>query len=187
MRLIATEPDFTWSGTGFILGAFTLASLGIGAAAAARHGGRSRRWRLTVLLAIPLFLSPGMILVPALVVGGWGIRRGRRARAAAAAGVLVGPLFLVQSAWEEVQRTLMPYPDAVYLAILGLGATLLAATLAWAASAALGPWAPRRASPRGTTGDGPPPMGADRRLLVRCATRPPSAHCVSFDRDGSLA
>jgi hypothetical protein len=46
-----------------------------------------------------------------------------------------------------VQRTLMPYPDAVYLAVLGVGAAALAGALAWGGSLALGPWTPRGVRP----------------------------------------
>jgi len=146
MHLLATEPGVTWSGTGFVLGVFAVAGLGTGAVAEARHGGRSRWWRLAALLAVPMFLGPGMVLAPAFVVGGWGMHRGPAARAAAAAAVLAAPLFLVASAWDEVQRTLLPYPDAGYLLVVGLGATALAAALGWAGASALGPWGPRSAA-----------------------------------------
>jgi hypothetical protein len=74
MRLVATEPELTVAGTAFILGVFTLAGVGVGLAVAAREAGRSPRWRLALLLTVPVFLSPGMVLAPALVLGGWGLR-----------------------------------------------------------------------------------------------------------------
>jgi hypothetical protein len=71
MRLIATDPEFTWGGTIFILVATSLFGLGVGGAAAGRRS--PRRWvrRVTrVLGAIPLiFLSAGagMIMVATIV------------------------------------------------------------------------------------------------------------------------
>jgi hypothetical protein len=71
MRLIATDPDFTWGGTIFILIATSLFGLGVGGAAAGRRS--LRRWvrRVTrVLGAIPLILlsaGAGMIMVATIV------------------------------------------------------------------------------------------------------------------------
>ncbi|MEO7235398.1 MAG: hypothetical protein ABIW80_08490 [Lapillicoccus sp.] len=152
MRLVSTQPELSWSGTGLILALFTTAGVGLGIAAAARAAGRSRWWRLTAVLAVPVLLSPGMVLAPALVVGGWGLRRGPRARVAAAAAVLVAPAVLVVATWADVEQSLMPYPDGVYRGVLALGAALLGAAFAWGGSAAFGPWAAAR-------GDGPPPSG----------------------------
>jgi hypothetical protein len=147
MHLVATQPEITVAGTAFILGVFSLAGVGVGLAVAAREAGRSPRWRLALLLTVPVFLSPGMVLAPALVLGGWGLRRGLLARLLAVAGVLTAPVALVAASWDEVQRTLMPYPDTVYLAVLGLGGAALAGALAWGGSLALGPWTPRGVRP----------------------------------------
>ena len=110
MRLVATEPELTWAGTGFVLGAFAVAGLGVGVAAAARVQRRSRWTRLALLLAVPVFLSPGMVLAPALVVGGWGLRRGPKARLAAAAAVLLGPVMLVATTGGTSSRRSCPTP-----------------------------------------------------------------------------
>ena len=71
MRLISTDPEFTWSGTIFILIVTTLFGLGVGCAAA---GGRSpRRWvrRVTRVLGamslIFLSMAAGSILVASVV------------------------------------------------------------------------------------------------------------------------
>lgn len=140
MRLVATEPELTWLGTGFVLAVFTVAGVGAGTVAAARARQGSRWWRLAGLLAVPVFLSPGMVLAPAALVGGWGLRRGPWARAVAVVALLLGPALLLAVTWDEVERSLMPLPDAVYRAVLGGGATLLGAALAWGGSVVLGPW-----------------------------------------------
>ncbi len=157
MRLVSTQPELSWSGTGLILALFTTAGVGLGIAAAARAAGRSRWWRLAAVLAVPVFLSPGIVLAPALVMGGWGVRRGPVARLVAAAAVLLAPAMLVVATWADVERSLNPYPDAVYRAVLALGVALLGAAFAWGGSAAFGPWAAGR-------GDGPPP-GRERAAV----------------------
>ena len=48
MRLITTDPEFTWSGTGFILGATGIGGLALGLMYGVRRAGRSRWWRLLV-------------------------------------------------------------------------------------------------------------------------------------------
>ena len=100
---------------------------------------------LSVILNSPLQIA--LVLAPALVLGGWGLRRGLLARLLAVAGVLTAPVALVAASWDEVQRTLTPYPDPVSLAVLGLGGAALAGALAWGGSLALGPWTPRGVRP----------------------------------------
>ena len=71
MRLISTDPEFTWSGTIMILIVTTLFGLGVGGAAAGR--GSPRRWvrRVTRVLGamslVFLSLAAGMILVASVV------------------------------------------------------------------------------------------------------------------------
>ena len=74
MRLMSTEPEFSWSGTLFIVGAFAL----VGGAAGAVAGARRRGWHgraMTVLRVaglvalVPLLAGPGMLLGPTLLLG----------------------------------------------------------------------------------------------------------------------
>jgi hypothetical protein len=71
MRLISTDPEFTWSGTILILIVASLFGLGVGAAAAGRRS--QRRWvrRATRVLGamslVFLSLAAGMILVASVV------------------------------------------------------------------------------------------------------------------------
>ena len=68
MRLISTEPSFSWLGTVTILAFASLLWGLIGVVAAARANGRSRWWRLAPLPGLILFAGPGMILLPGAIV-----------------------------------------------------------------------------------------------------------------------
>jgi hypothetical protein len=146
MRLISTAPEFTWAGTLSIIVAAAVAGLALGLVAAARARGGSRWWRLVYLVVPVIFLGAGLPLLPGVVLGGWGLRRGLFARLVAAAAILSGPAVLLAMSWEEIDMGLNPYPDNVFRAIIGGGALALVATAAWGSSAALGPWTRRRES-----------------------------------------
>lgn len=68
MRLISTEPSFSWLGTAMILAFASLLWGLIGVVAAARAAGRSRWWRVAPLPGLILFAGPGMILLPGAIV-----------------------------------------------------------------------------------------------------------------------
>lgn len=80
MRLIAEDPDFTWSGTIFIVMAFTIFGVTQSVAAVVRQRAR-RRWTMTVARVLggiglmPLFVGAGAIMMPTVV--GAGLARGR--------------------------------------------------------------------------------------------------------------
>lgn len=145
MRLISTSPEFTWVGTLSIVLTAAAIGLALGVVHAARRRGGSRWWRLLALTVPVLFLSPGMVLFPATVIGGWGLRRGPVGRLAAALAILSAPVILVVISWQEVETTLTPYPENVYRLVLAAGGLVLGATAAWGTSVALGPW--RRREP----------------------------------------
>ena len=71
MRLISTNPEFTWGGTLYILGAATILGVGVGGAAAGRRS--PRRWarRVTRVLGgislIFLSVAAGVILVASVL------------------------------------------------------------------------------------------------------------------------
>ena len=81
MRLITTDPEFSWSGTLMIIGLSAVLGLGVGVVDAARRTGRTGFWTLAVVPGLLLFMSPGMLLAPSFLLGGlaWGAR-GRAAR-----------------------------------------------------------------------------------------------------------
>jgi hypothetical protein len=147
MRLISTEPAFSWQGTLLLVGAASLAGAVLGVVGAARRRGASGWWRLLYVVVPVLFAGAGLPLLPAVVLGGWGLRRGPIGRLVAALALLSAPVILIAITWDQVTGWLMPYPDNVYRAILAGGGLLLAGAAAWASTTALGPW-PR---PRVTT------------------------------------
>ncbi len=92
MRLVSTEPEFTWAGTLAIVGLAALLGTLVGLVTAALRQGRSGWWRLAVVPGLILFLSPGMVLLPGAVVGGVAMaRRSRRGRVVAVCGAALVP------------------------------------------------------------------------------------------------
>ncbi len=145
MRLISTSPDFSWAGTLGILIAFGIVGLALGVVYAARRREASGWWRLLYLLVPVPFAGAGLPLLPAVVVGGWALGRGRLGGIVALLAVLSAPVTLLAMTWDEVTYWMTPYPENVYRAILAAGGLLFGGTAAWASSIALGPWR------RGTT------------------------------------
>ncbi len=80
MRWISTDPEFSWSGTLFIVGAFTLFGAVQAGAAAARDARRSRR-RTTVyrtlaaILSMSLFVGAGALMLPTVLLEGLALWR----------------------------------------------------------------------------------------------------------------
>jgi hypothetical protein len=80
MRFVSDDPDFSWSGTLFIVGAFTLAGGCVGLVAA----GRARGWRGALLVArivacvvgMGCFGGAGLLMFPTVVPAG--LAAGRR-------------------------------------------------------------------------------------------------------------
>jgi hypothetical protein len=145
MRLISRSPEFSWAGTLSIVITAAVIGLALGLVQAARRRGASPWWRLLGLVAALIFLSPGIVLFPAALVGGWGLRRGRIGRVVAALAILSAPVILVVQTWQEVETWLTPYPENVYRLVLAVGGLVLGATAAWGTSVVLGPW--RRREP----------------------------------------
>jgi hypothetical protein len=75
MRLISDDPQFTWSGTIFIVGGFTVFGFTQSVVAVVRRHTR-RRWMLTIVRVIgtigllPLFVGAGALMLPTVVAGG---------------------------------------------------------------------------------------------------------------------
>lgn len=70
MRLISSDPEFSWSGTGFILGSTAVCGLAFGILYGVRGAGRSRWWRLLAVVCLVDVAGPGMVFIPALLLGG---------------------------------------------------------------------------------------------------------------------
>jgi hypothetical protein len=80
MRLIAEDPEFTWSGTLFIVAGFTIFGFGQSIVAVARQRLRQRS-TLTivrtfgVVAMVPLFGAAGAVMLPTVVGGGLAVAR----------------------------------------------------------------------------------------------------------------
>jgi hypothetical protein len=70
MRFISTDPEFSLSGTGFILGAALLAGLGLGTAYSFSRKTARPWWRLLGLPVILLGGGAGSLMLPGVLLGG---------------------------------------------------------------------------------------------------------------------
>ncbi|HJQ95426.1 MAG TPA: hypothetical protein VJ935_06940 [Acidimicrobiia bacterium] len=75
MRLISFDPEFSWSGTLFIIGASTLAGSMTGLAYRRWRLSRGHRWRLLGFFFLPLGMAAGSVMVPTFVLGGLALGR----------------------------------------------------------------------------------------------------------------
>lgn len=129
MRLISHDPEFSWTGTLSILLVTTVSGLFLGLVRGARREGRRRWWRLAGIPALVTFLSPGMVFLPAAVLGGWAFS-GRGPRWLRAA---VGPLGVAVTttlAWllessDEAGRAPKALPVLLGLGVAAAGSTVL--------------------------------------------------------------
>lgn len=87
MRFISSQPDFSWSGTLFILGAATIAGTVLGVAWHRRAIGGRGWWRLAVV-SLLLLGAGGAIMWPAVVLGGLALGRPWRPSIRLTLGVL---------------------------------------------------------------------------------------------------
>jgi hypothetical protein len=94
MALLTQDPQFSWSGTGFILGLFAVAGLCLSTVWHLKGRHRSRWWKLLALPTAMLGFGPGFLMVPGTIA--FALVGGRRwwTRAAGAAA-LVGQLALL--------------------------------------------------------------------------------------------
>jgi hypothetical protein len=80
MRLIAEDPEFTWSGTIFIVAGFTIFGLTQSVTALVRSRA-TRRWTPTLARVLgtigmlPLFVAAGGLMLPTVVGGGLAVAR----------------------------------------------------------------------------------------------------------------
>jgi hypothetical protein len=102
MRLITDDPEFSWSGTIFIVLAFTVAGAGHGVAWAVRRAGVRRRWSTTArvaagVLTLPIFAGAGGMMLPTVFgasVAGARTDWPRAARVAAALVAIPVPVII---------------------------------------------------------------------------------------------
>jgi hypothetical protein len=137
MRLITDDPEFSWAGTLSILGLAAWGGLCVSLVHAARLRDGSVWWRLAALPSLAIFASPGMLFLPAYVVGGWawGSRASTWLRGLVLAGVLGAfpvAMFLA----------MVPAEEQVFSQMLTVvcGFVALSVPLAWAGSLVLRAW-----------------------------------------------
>lgn len=75
MRFISTDPEFSWSGTLFIVGAAALAGLVVGVLWWRHLEGGSRWWKVLGLGALPVFGGAGVLMLPSALLGAAGLGR----------------------------------------------------------------------------------------------------------------
>lgn len=142
MRLITTDPGFSWLGTLFIVGLAAALGLGLGLLAGAQATGRRRRWWLAPLPGLLLLAGPGMAFIPAFALGGLAFsrRHGAGWRLLGVAAVGAGTAFL----WWQTRfdtGTFLSTPQPMMARIL-VGFTLLSLALAAGSSVLYRSWAP---------------------------------------------
>lgn len=80
MRLITTDPEFTWNGTMFIVLGFTIWGTGQAAASAIRSR-TVGRWKVATargigaVTTLPLFMAAGGIMAPTVIAGSLALHR----------------------------------------------------------------------------------------------------------------
>lgn len=141
MRLISTNPGFSWSGTLFIVGLAGVLGTGLGLVSAARANGRRRWWLLAAVPGLLLMAGPGMLFLPAFAAGGLAFSgRHRALRLLGAAGITggVGLLWWVTRVDEETMLS-TPMPIMVRGAV---AFALLSVALAAGSSVLYRRWSP---------------------------------------------
>jgi hypothetical protein len=122
MRLISTDPEFSWSGTGYILGACTVVGLLLGAAEASRRRGTMGWWRTTGASALLLGVGAGMIVLPTALLGGLAAARRRwhpAIRAVLALAAAVPAVLVARGVWDTVPGLRGVLAIAVWAALAG--------------------------------------------------------------------
>jgi hypothetical protein len=155
MRLISTEPEFSWTGTLAIIGFSALLGLGVGLVHGARRTGRSGWWTVAIIPGLILFLSPGLVLAPCFALGG--LAWGARGRWLSAVGVLAVAGSVGLMTWAVVRDPLTVGLGDV--AVFETGYVVMALTLARAGSLV---W--QRRTTRARAEAGHPAAGAARTV-----------------------
>ena len=139
MRLVSTEPEFSWLGTSLILGLSGVLGLLTGLSWRARHATGRRRWlRLLFVPGLVLFAGQGLPLAPGLLVAGPLLRRrGLLARAVTVLAV-AGPAYLLWRVERLDETTMVSAPTRVQLGLL-FGMPVLSMALAFAGHLVMGP------------------------------------------------
>jgi hypothetical protein len=138
MRLVATQPEFSWTGTLFIVGLSGLLGAGVGVSWAARGAtGRRRLLRAVALPGLLLFAGPGLPLLPGFLAGALLWRRPVVLRLLGVVG-LIGPAVVLWWVERFDETTFLSAPPRQQAALL-IGMPLLSLALAAGGHLVLGP------------------------------------------------
>ncbi len=94
MRLLTDDPEFSWAGTGFIVGLFAFVGLVLAAVHNLKERERSRWWKLLALPALVIGVGPGSLMLPGVLGMALVVSRRRLTRAAGVV-VLAGHLVML--------------------------------------------------------------------------------------------
>ena len=75
MRYISTSPEFTWSGTLFIVGAAALAGSVVGVLWWRHRVGATHWWKVLGIGVLPVFGGAGAVMLPSALLGAIGLGR----------------------------------------------------------------------------------------------------------------
>jgi hypothetical protein len=151
MRYISTDPEFTWAGTGYIVGAATLVGTLLGVAIYRRSLAKGNWWRLNGLAVLTLGMAAGAVMIPTVLVGGLAIGR-RRWPTWLRASLLVVAIGLQVLFFAEASGD---FPSGRFVTGIAAYAVMLGLET-WAASI---PFLPSRTSV--PAADTPAPLAAD--------------------------
>jgi uncharacterized membrane protein YhaH (DUF805 family) len=134
MRLLSEEPEFTWSGTAVVVGAFAVAGAALALTHDLKQRHRSTWWKLLALPAVVLGLGQGVVLLPGILAVSLVLSRRRWIR-------IVGLLILV--AYIVLMPAVLGTSGELLTVRFGLGLVglvLCCAAVATGARAALTGW-----------------------------------------------
>lgn len=133
MRFITIRPEFTWSGTLFIVGVGAYIGLVLGVVWWRHLRGGNRRWRLLGLATLPAFGGQALIMLPSVVAGAFGFGRINWPRSAR-----VGLVAVALGAQYALFGTGEFPPGRVAPALAGY--SVIIGVEMWAASVLFRPW-----------------------------------------------
>ena len=144
MRFISAEPEFSWSGTIFILAATMLAGAVLGLARLRQQRGGQGWWRLSLLIILGLGAG-GAVMWPTVIA--WGIAFGRRRPWTVVASLaVVGAVAQVPIVRESIVDDWRRGSAAAVVAVVVY--IVMLAIEAWAFSVVFGRSAPGVTTPR---------------------------------------
>lgn len=127
MRFISDHPEFSWSGTAFIVGAATIFGTAMGVAWLRRARGGRGWWRMLGLTVLLLGMGAGSAMIPTVFVGAVALGRPWRRwiTAVLLAIALVPQVLLVGPELSSMSVPRLVTAVAIYLVLLGSEAAAL--------------------------------------------------------------